>query len=91
MADLQVPFPVLKDKKLKIVKINFFGQFPYLIAISLTWLLALILTKNDLIPIGNPARVDNPNSINVLKNTPWVQVSYPGIISFLYFCSDSVF
>lgn len=77
MADIEIPIPVVEDKKLKIMRVQIFKMFPYLIGISLTWLIAFVLTKYDVIPEGNPARTDNPSALNVLRTTPWFQIPYP--------------
>jgi hypothetical protein len=78
MGDVQVPIPVLQDKKVKIAHIKIFGMFPYLLGISITWFLAFLFSKYDIIPEGNPGRVDSPNSINIIRSIPYFSLPYPG-------------
>jgi xanthine/uracil permease len=61
-----------------VIRYRLFGQFPYLISIILTWLLAMFLTQTDLEPKGGYARVDNNQSVAVLSGSPWVSIPYPG-------------
>jgi hypothetical protein len=78
MGDIQVPIPVIQDKKIKVGHFRLFGMFPYLLGIVITWFLAFLLAKYDIIPEGNPGRVDNPNSINIIKSIPYFSLPYPG-------------
>ncbi|KAI6177520.1 Solute carrier family 23 member 2 [Aphelenchoides bicaudatus] len=78
LSDVAVPLPYFNRQGFQVARYRLFGQFPYLISIILTWLLALFLTETNLEPEGGYARVDNNQSIAVLTESPWIQVPYPG-------------
>ncbi|KAI6215689.1 Solute carrier family 23 member 2 [Aphelenchoides besseyi] len=78
LTDTEIPLPYVNRTGIHFIRYRLFGQFPYLISIILTWLLALFLTQTNLEPKGGYARVDNNQSIAVLKGSPWLQAPYPG-------------
>ncbi|KAK6042047.1 putative permease [Cooperia oncophora] len=78
LAEVLVPLPGLKYGKLHWYRTNVFGQYPYLIAIVISWAFCLFLTVFDLVEAGGPARVDIPHKVNAIKNSAWIAVPYPG-------------
>ncbi|VDL80999.1 unnamed protein product, partial [Nippostrongylus brasiliensis] len=58
LADVLVPLPGIKYGKLHWYRTNLFGQYPYLIAIVISWAFCLFLTVTDLVEAGGPARGD---------------------------------
>ncbi|CAJ0582405.1 unnamed protein product, partial [Mesorhabditis spiculigera] len=82
LADLRVPMPGYKDGKFRFFRGNVFGEYPYLIAIMVSWIFCVFLTITNLVPPGSAARVDKPASIEVLQNAPWLAVPYPAQFGF---------
>ncbi|KAI6176255.1 Xanthine/uracil/vitamin C permease family-containing protein [Aphelenchoides bicaudatus] len=85
MSEIEVPLPLIQNKKVKIGRVKLFGRLPYLLGIAITWFLAFLLTRYDAIPEGNPARVDNPNSLNTIRNMPYFSLPYPTQFGFPQF------
>ncbi|KHJ86138.1 putative permease, partial [Oesophagostomum dentatum] len=78
LADVLVPLPGIKYGKLHWYKTNLFGQYPYLIAIAISWAFCVMLTAFNLVEPGGPARVDIPHKVAAIQNSAWVAVPYPG-------------
>ncbi|XGW03623.1 hypothetical protein V3C99_015086 [Haemonchus contortus] len=78
LADVLVPLPGIKYGKLHWYRTNLFGQYPYLIAIVISWAFCLFLTVCDLAEEGGPARVDIPHKVNAIRNSAWLAIPYPG-------------
>ncbi|KAK6748103.1 hypothetical protein RB195_000994 [Necator americanus] len=80
MEHLCVPLPYYSFKKKRIIstKIRLFGQFPYLLSISLIWFICYLMTITDLEPVGGQARTDKNVTTMVLRESPWFQVPFPG-------------
>ncbi|VDM68565.1 unnamed protein product, partial [Strongylus vulgaris] len=93
LADVLVPLPGIKYGKLHWYRTNLFGQYPYLIAIAISWAFCLILTVCNLVEPGGPARVDIPHKVEAIRNAAWIAVPYPGnlFIAFLLSAMTSVF
>ncbi|CAJ0957296.1 unnamed protein product, partial [Mesorhabditis belari] len=85
LAETRVPIPGWKNGKFHWFHVTLFGQYPYLIAIMISWLFCVFLTITNLIPEGSAARVDKPTSIEVIQNSAWVAVPYPGKFGFPQF------
>ncbi|CAD6198816.1 unnamed protein product [Caenorhabditis auriculariae] len=78
LADVNVPLPGWKEGKLHWYRTNLFGQYPYLIAILVSWTFCVVLTVFDLVPEGSSARVDKNISLQVIRESSWVELPYPG-------------
>ncbi|VDM52396.1 unnamed protein product [Angiostrongylus costaricensis] len=78
LADVLVVLPGIKRGKLHWYRTNLFGQYPYLIAIVISWVFCVLLTVFDLVEPGSPARVDIPRKVSAIRNSAWIAVPYPG-------------
>ncbi|CAI4222764.1 unnamed protein product [Auanema sp. JU1783] len=78
LADVKVPLPGIRNGKLHWYKYNLFGEYPYLIAIVISWAFCVVLTVFDLVPPDSAARVDKNVSISVIHESSWFAVPYPG-------------
>ena len=78
LCELGVPIPYYSRRKIRFTRYRLFGQFPYLISLLITYLIALILGVMDIIPQDSPARVDKEQSMSNLRESPWFQIPYPG-------------
>ncbi|KAH7719788.1 Protein Y59E9AL.4 [Aphelenchoides avenae] len=76
-AEVNIPFPYFTRKGLRFTRFRLLGQFPYLLSIVLTWMLAFVLGKTGLEPEEGEARVDKNLTMSVLRESPWFQVPYP--------------
>ena len=78
LCELGVPIPYYSRRKIRFTKYRLFGQFPYLISLLITYLIALVLGYLGVISKNSPARVDTEQAISSLKSSPWLHVPYPG-------------
>ncbi|KAE9421602.1 hypothetical protein Angca_004741 [Angiostrongylus cantonensis] len=78
LADVLVVLPGIKRGKLHWYRTNLFGQYPYLIAIVISWVFCVVLTVFNLVEPGSPARVDIPRKVSAIRNSAWIAVPYPG-------------
>ncbi|VDO82579.1 unnamed protein product [Heligmosomoides polygyrus] len=80
LEDVYVPIRhySFTDRKWKTTRARVFGQFPYLIAITVSWLVCFMLTITGLEPVGGEARTDKNHTLVVLSQSPWFQIPYPG-------------
>ncbi|KAF7638942.1 hypothetical protein Mgra_00001465, partial [Meloidogyne graminicola] len=85
LSRLQVPFPGYNKGKFRWVRLNIFGQFPYLTAIIFSWSLCFILTIFDLIPKDSIARTDKPTTLEAIYNAPYIRFPFPGQFGFPQF------
>nr|XP_020667374.1 solute carrier family 23 member 1-like [Pogona vitticeps] len=82
LKNVPVPLPSYqKSKKCHFSKIYLFQIFPVLFALTITWLLCLVLTVTDVFPTdskayGYYARTDSKG--DVLSKAPWFRFPYPG-------------
>ncbi|XP_076653662.1 solute carrier family 23 member 1 [Halictus rubicundus] len=76
---VNVSFPILMYRKgegIKIVWFELFKLFPVLLTIVVMWIICIILTVTDALPMGHPARSDS--KLKILSQSPWFRVPYPG-------------
>ncbi|GMR58177.1 hypothetical protein PMAYCL1PPCAC_28372, partial [Pristionchus mayeri] len=78
LAEVRVPVPGVKEGRFHWYRVPLFGQYPYLIAILISWAFCLFLTVTDLADSGSEARLDKAASMEVLRNAPWFKVPHPG-------------
>ncbi|CAD5232163.1 unnamed protein product [Bursaphelenchus xylophilus] len=78
LADLRVPIPGRKNGKFHWYRVNVFGQYPYLIAILVSWGFCAFLSILDLVPANSEARTDKVQNLNAIANSPWFRIPYPG-------------
>lgn len=78
LAEVKVPIPGIKNRRFHWYKVNIFGQYPYLIAICTSWIFCIILTVFNLTPEDSAARVDKNISLQVIQESAWLGVPYPG-------------
>uniref|UniRef100_A0A1I7YL57 Sulfate_transp domain-containing protein n=1 Tax=Steinernema glaseri TaxID=37863 RepID=A0A1I7YL57_9BILA len=78
LAEWKVPVPGFKNGRFRLFRTNVFGQYPYLIAILFSWGFCVVLTVANLVPEGSEARTDKNASMNVIRESPWFRVPYPG-------------
>ncbi|TKR60409.1 hypothetical protein L596_027662 [Steinernema carpocapsae] len=78
LAEWRVPLPGFKNRKFRMFRTNIFGQYPYLIAILLSWGFCVFLTITNMVPEGSEARTDKNASMNVIRESPWFRIPYPG-------------
>ncbi|XP_042871306.1 solute carrier family 23 member 1-like isoform X2 [Penaeus japonicus] len=65
-----------KEKGVSTTPVYIFKLFPVLLAILISWGFCGILTASGVFPEGNKARTDL--TTDLLSNSPWVRVPYPG-------------
>jgi len=76
---IQICLTILFSQYMKMIKINgyaVFALFPIVLAIACTWSFGAILTAADVWEEGNACRTDNARDL--LRETPWFRVPYPG-------------
>ncbi|XP_031849679.1 solute carrier family 23 member 1 [Nomia melanderi] len=76
---VNVPFPILMYRKgegVRVVWFELFKLFPVLLTIVVMWIICIILTVTDALPVGHPARSDS--KLKILSQSPWFRVPYPG-------------
>ncbi|KAE9547040.1 hypothetical protein FO519_009747, partial [Halicephalobus sp. NKZ332] len=78
LCEVGVPIPYYSRKKIRFTKYRIFGQFPYLISLLITYIITLILGFANVIPKDSEARIDKEDSMRNLRESPWVQIPYPG-------------
>uniref|UniRef100_A0A7E4VVC8 Xanthine/uracil permease family protein n=1 Tax=Panagrellus redivivus TaxID=6233 RepID=A0A7E4VVC8_PANRE len=78
LAEVRVPLPGLRDGKFYWYRVHVFGQYPYLIAIIISWVFCVFLTVTNLVGPDSEARTDKAINILAIQNAPWVRVPYPG-------------
>ncbi|KAK6748106.1 hypothetical protein RB195_000995 [Necator americanus] len=80
LENVCVPFPYYSFAKrsVRIARVRIFGQFPYLISITVAWLICFLLTITDLEPEEGEARTDKNSTVVVLQQSPYFQIPYPG-------------
>ncbi|VDD93389.1 unnamed protein product [Enterobius vermicularis] len=78
LADWKTPLPSIRKRKFSITRHNIFGQYPYLIAILVSWGFCLFLTLANLTPPDSAARLDKNGTLEVIKHADWFTVPYPG-------------
>uniref|UniRef100_A0AC35GFD0 Solute carrier family 23 member 1 n=1 Tax=Panagrolaimus sp. PS1159 TaxID=55785 RepID=A0AC35GFD0_9BILA len=78
LAEVRVPLPGLKNGKFYWYKVHIFGQYPYLIAIIISWLFCVFLTVTNLVPPNSEARTDKQQNIDAIVSAPWIRLPYPG-------------
>uniref|UniRef100_A0A0N5AQD0 Sulfate_transp domain-containing protein n=1 Tax=Syphacia muris TaxID=451379 RepID=A0A0N5AQD0_9BILA len=78
LAEWEAPLPTIRNGKLAIVRCNIFGQYPYLIAILISWGFCLFLTLTNLTPPDSAARLDKNETLEVIKQADWFRIPYPG-------------
>ena len=88
LAGIQIPiFLFNRTEKCHTKKLPIFKLFPVIIAVAISWLICLILTLTNVLPDdpdawGYYARTDT--KIDVLKESKWIRVPYPGIIIIIH-------
>ncbi len=70
LRNFKITMPCSKGSKFPI-----FQVFPVLLAIITVWLVCCILTFLDIIPEGEPARVDAKKRI--IEESSWFRIPYP--------------
>ncbi|CAD5222731.1 unnamed protein product [Bursaphelenchus okinawaensis] len=78
LAELRIPIPGRKNGKFHWYRVNLFGQYPYLIAILISWGFCAILSLLELVPAESAARTDKIRNLEAISNAPWFRVPYPG-------------
>ncbi|KAI6213178.1 hypothetical protein M3Y94_00119700 [Aphelenchoides besseyi] len=78
LAELRVPIPGRKNGKFHVYRVNVFGQYPYLIAILISWGFCWLLTVTDAVVPESEARVDKNATIAAIRDSPWFRVPLPG-------------
>ncbi|KAE9547374.1 hypothetical protein FO519_009413, partial [Halicephalobus sp. NKZ332] len=78
LAEVLVPIPGINNGKFHWYKVHLFGQYPYLVAIVISWLFCVFLTVTNLVPPDSAARTDHPQNIAAIKNAAWIAMPYPG-------------
>lgn len=78
LSEVSCKLPYLTRHGLKFCRYRLFGNFPYLLSIMITWLIAVLLTVTNIEPKESVARVDRNQSVEALVNSPWFQAPYPG-------------
>lgn len=78
LAELRVPLPGRKQGRFHWYRVNVFGQYPYLIAILVSWGFCALLSLADLVPAESEARTDKRQSLQAIASSPWFRVPYPG-------------
>ncbi|XP_050707982.1 solute carrier family 23 member 1-like [Eriocheir sinensis] len=78
LSRVEVPVPVVArgGRGLSFGRARFFKCFPVLGAVLLSWGVCGVLTALEFFPPGSPARTDAAGDI--IRNTPWIFVPYPG-------------
>ncbi|VDL75001.1 unnamed protein product [Nippostrongylus brasiliensis] len=75
---VSIPYYSFSGRSWRTWRARLFGQFPYLIAITVSWLICLLLTVTEWEPPGGEARTDKNHTLIVLAQSPWFQIPYPG-------------
>ena len=76
---VNVPFPIptyRKGEGIQVVWFELFKLFPVLLTIIFMWIICVILTVTDALPLGHPARADT--KLKIISQSPWFRVPYPG-------------
>lgn len=76
---VNVPFPILMYRKgegIRVTWFELFKLFPVLLTIIVMWIICVILTVTDTLPVGNGARADS--KLKIINDSPWFRVPYPG-------------
>ncbi|XP_047476945.1 solute carrier family 23 member 1-like isoform X1 [Penaeus chinensis] len=77
LRNVAVPIPAYsKDKGISKSSVYIFKLFPVLLAILISWGFCGILTASGVFPEANKARTDL--TTDLLKNSPWFRIPYPG-------------
>ena len=74
-APLPVPSFVWSEKKLVVKKTYILRIFPVLLTMVFMWMVCLICTLTDVLPEGDPGRVDS--NLELIDNVDWVRIPYP--------------
>ena len=75
LKDVPLPVPTWSNKKLLVKKAYILRIFPVLLTMVFMWMVCLIFTLTDVLPIGDPGRVDS--NLELIENVDWVRVPYP--------------
>uniref|UniRef100_A0A7E4V074 Solute carrier family 23 member 2 n=1 Tax=Panagrellus redivivus TaxID=6233 RepID=A0A7E4V074_PANRE len=78
LAEINVPIPYWTNGRYTPIQYPLFGQFPYIIAIVSTWLLALVLSLTNTFDENSPARVNTRSNMETIKEASWFSIPHPG-------------
>ncbi|KAF2363493.1 Xanthine/uracil/vitamin C permease [Trinorchestia longiramus] len=76
LRNISLPIPTYSKQGVRFIKVQIFGLFPVLLAILLSWATCGILTATGALSEDSHARTDK--SSDLIANSPWVRVPYPG-------------
>ncbi|CAJ0936277.1 unnamed protein product, partial [Mesorhabditis belari] len=80
LEHFQVPIPYysLKNKRFQTARAPLFGQFPYLLAIGISWFICWLMTIFNLIDDQSPVSTRRNITQGLVAEAPWIKVPYPG-------------
>ncbi|CAJ0580275.1 unnamed protein product, partial [Mesorhabditis spiculigera] len=80
LEHFQVPIPYysFKEKTIETARAPLFGQFPYLLAIGISWFICWMLSSFELIDRQSPISTNRKITEGLVAQAPWVNVPYPG-------------
>ncbi|XP_043469540.1 solute carrier family 23 member 1 [Leptopilina heterotoma] len=77
LVNVECPIVVYKKGQgIRIVWFALFKLFPVLLTIVVMWIICVILTVTDTLPLGHPGRADT--KIKIINDSPWIRFPYPG-------------
>jgi nucleobase transporter 1/2 len=76
-------------KKISFLGYPIFALFPVILAISLTWIYASIMTAADVWDVDSQCRTDGTRDL--VEDMPWIRFPYPGQFGWLKFRSYGIF
>merc|ERR1719150_957755 len=75
LRNVDLPAPIIRDGRLKTIRIGVFKLFPILLTILIVWGLCAILTATGAISEDNAARTDS--KIALVSKSLWFRFPYP--------------